>query len=91
MASQSLRTPRTITTPFGFPEGSRRKAANRIRDLYGSMFCDFLQPVRVPDADRAVAPSVRETNYFMIWLLFGVSLALIVAELRNVRLLWEVG
>ena len=27
---------------FGFPDGSRRNAARRIRDLYVSMFCAVL-------------------------------------------------
>ena len=37
--SDILRTPRTITATFGFPDGSRHQAARRIRDLYVLMFC----------------------------------------------------
>ena len=54
-----LSAPRTTTTRFGFPDGSRPIAAVRIRDLYGSMFCEIFSTGKGPGCGsryRAIRP-----------------------------------
>ena len=61
-----------ITTPFGFPDGSRRNAARRIRDLHVSMLAQYFQLVMVPDADchcRAIRPGNQPlVIHLLLWL-----------------------
>ena len=53
--------PYTGNTPVRF--GGRGRPKPIPTPISCRCFAQYFQLVKVPDADRAVAPSVRETNY----------------------------